>query len=123
MWRLEMTFHDCVRSCVSIITLPGGVFGAFSSGYAQPAELCRMVIAPRAGPQVAYFYDADIGSFYYGPGHPMKPHRVKMAHSLILHYGLYKQMEVREHRACLRPVATAAPLLNSDLSPIPACAQ
>lgn len=44
--------------------------------------------------QVAYFYDPDVGSYYYGPGHPMKPHRVKMAHSLILHYGLYKQMEV-----------------------------
>jgi histone deacetylase 1/2 len=43
---------------------------------------------------VAYFYDPDVGSYYYGPGHPMKPHRVKMAHSLILHYGLYKQMEV-----------------------------
>lgn len=27
----------------------------------------------------------------------MKPHRVKMAHSLILHYGLYRQMEVRRH--------------------------
>lgn len=81
-----------------------------------------MVIAPREGAQVAYFYDADIGSFYYGPGHPMKPHRVKMAHSLILHYGLYKQMEVRERRACLRPVAAAAPLGNSDLSPVPACA-
>lgn len=49
--------------------------------------------------QVAYFYDPDVGSYYYGPGHPMKPHRVKMAHSLILHYGLYKQMEV-QHHAC-----------------------
>ena len=54
-----------------------------------------------AAPQVAYFYDPDIGSYYYGPGHPMKPHRVKMAHSLILHYGLYRQMEVR--RRCLLP--------------------
>lgn len=44
--------------------------------------------------QVAYFYDADVGKYYYGQGHPMKPHRVKMAHSLILHYGLYSQMEV-----------------------------
>lgn len=52
---------------------------------------CRHFLAP----QVAYFYDPDVGSFYYGPGHPMKPHRVKMAHSLILHYGLYRQMEVR----------------------------
>ena len=43
---------------------------------------------------MAYFYDADVGKYYYGQGHPMKPHRVKMAHSLILHYGLYSQMEV-----------------------------
>ena len=47
--------------------------------------------------QVAYFYDADVGKYYYGQGHPMKPHRVKMAHSLILHYGLYSQMEVSKN--------------------------
>ncbi len=45
-------------------------------------------------PQVSYFYDPDVGQFYYGQGHPMKPHRVRMAHSLILHYGLYSQMQV-----------------------------
>jgi acetoin utilization deacetylase AcuC-like enzyme len=44
--------------------------------------------------QVAYFYDPEIGQFYYGQGHPMKPHRVRMAHSLILHYGLYSRMQV-----------------------------
>jgi hypothetical protein len=44
--------------------------------------------------QVSYFYDPEIGSFYYGQGHPMKPHRVKMAHDLILHYGLYTQLQV-----------------------------
>lgn len=43
---------------------------------------------------MAYFYDPDMGQFYYGQGHPMKPHRVRMAHSLILHYGLYSQMDV-----------------------------
>lgn len=47
--------------------------------------------------QVAYFYDPDIGGFYYGPGHPMKPHRIRMAHNLILHYGLANMMEVRWH--------------------------
>lgn len=46
--------------------------------------------------QVAYFYDPEIGNYYYGTGHPMKPHRVKMAHSLIVHYGLANQMEVRD---------------------------
>lgn len=27
-------------------------------------------------------------------GHPMKPHRIRMAHNLILNYGLYRKMEV-----------------------------
>lgn len=48
--------------------------------------------------QVAYMYDPEIGNFYYGPHHPMKPHRIKMTHSLILNYGLYNLMEVQLHR-------------------------
>jgi histone deacetylase 1/2 len=28
-----------------------------------------------------------------GPSHPMKPHRLKLAHHLILTYGLYKEMD------------------------------
>jgi acetoin utilization deacetylase AcuC-like enzyme len=46
-------------------------------------------------PQVSYFYDADLGDFYYGPTHPMKPHRVRMAHDLIVRYDLYKHLQVR----------------------------
>ncbi|KAL8435703.1 hypothetical protein ACSSS7_002306 [Eimeria intestinalis] len=50
--------------------------------------------------RVAYFYDPDIGSFYYGPGHPMKPQRIRMAHALVLSYDLYKHMEVyRPHKS------------------------
>ncbi|GAB6028897.1 Histone deacetylase 3 [Chamberlinius hualienensis] len=49
---------------------------------------------------VAYFYDADVGNFHYGPGHPMKPHRLAVTHSLVLNYGLYKKMHVyRPYRA------------------------
>ncbi|KAL6764689.1 hypothetical protein V8C86DRAFT_2468167 [Haematococcus lacustris] len=44
--------------------------------------------------KVSYYYDADIGNYYYGSGHPMKPHRVRMAHALILRYGLYRHLEV-----------------------------
>ncbi|SCU99016.1 LANO_0F00496g1_1 [Lachancea nothofagi CBS 11611] len=44
--------------------------------------------------RVAYFYDADVGSFSYGSSHPMKPHRIRMTHSLIMNYGLYKKMEI-----------------------------
>ncbi|KAG5181417.1 hypothetical protein JKP88DRAFT_346740 [Tribonema minus] len=44
--------------------------------------------------RVAYFYDNEIGNYHYGQGHPMKPHRVRMTHNLIVNYGLYKMMEV-----------------------------
>lgn len=47
--------------------------------------------------RVSYFYQSDVGLYYYGPGHPMKPHRMRMAHHLILSYGLYRKME------CYRP--------------------
>ena len=43
---------------------------------------------------VAYFYDSDVGNYAYVAGHPMKPHRIRMAHSLIMNYGLYKKMEI-----------------------------
>lgn len=37
---------------------------------------------------------ADVGNYNYGAGHPMKPHRIRMAHSLIMNYGLYQHMEI-----------------------------
>src|SRR5690242_5842473 len=36
----------------------------------------------------------NVASYYYGGGHPMKPHRLRMTHNLLLSYGLYKKMEV-----------------------------
>ncbi|MGH0147589.1 UNVERIFIED_CONTAM: hypothetical protein FKN15_010849 [Acipenser sinensis] len=44
--------------------------------------------------RTAYFYDPDVGNFHYGGGHPMKPHRLSLTHSLVLHYGLYKKMMI-----------------------------
>lgn len=44
--------------------------------------------------RVCYFYEPEIGSFYYGQYHPMKPHRIRMTHDLLLNYGLYQKMEV-----------------------------
>jgi histone deacetylase 1/2 len=44
--------------------------------------------------RVSYFYQSDVGLYYYGPGHPMKPHRLRMTHQLILGYGLSRKMEV-----------------------------
>lgn len=44
--------------------------------------------------KISYFYDPEVGNFYYGQGHPMKPHRVRMTHNLLMHYGLHKEMEI-----------------------------
>lgn len=44
--------------------------------------------------RVAYFYDSDVGNYAYVSGHPMKPHRIRMTHSLVMNYGLYKKMEI-----------------------------
>ena len=52
------------------------------------------------GRRVAYFYDEEIGNFYYGQGHPMKPHRVRLTHQLILNYQLHRSLDVyRPHHA------------------------
>jgi len=44
--------------------------------------------------RVSYFYDSEVGNYHYGAGHPMKPHRVRMTHNLIVGYGLYRDLEV-----------------------------
>eukprot|EP00271_Cylindrocystis_brebissonii_P001029 TRINITY_DN11275_c0_g1_i3.p1 TRINITY_DN11275_c0_g1~~TRINITY_DN11275_c0_g1_i3.p1 ORF type:complete len:432 (+),score=60.43 TRINITY_DN11275_c0_g1_i3:460-1755(+) len=50
--------------------------------------------------RVSYFYDGDVGKVYYGPNHPMKPHRLCMTHSLVLAYGLHNKLQVyRPHKA------------------------
>lgn len=48
--------------------------------------------------RVSYFYQGDVGLYYYGPGHPMKPHRLRMTHQLLLAYGLYRRMDVYKPR-------------------------
>jgi histone deacetylase 1/2 len=35
-----------------------------------------------------------VGNYAYVSGHPMKPHRIRMTHSLVMNYGLYKKMEI-----------------------------
>ncbi|KAL5709889.1 histone deacetylase [Ranunculus cassubicifolius] len=44
--------------------------------------------------KVSYFYDPDIGSYYHGQNHLMKPHRIRMTHNLLSQYDLLKHMHV-----------------------------
>ncbi|XP_064625445.1 probable histone deacetylase 1-B [Lineus longissimus] len=59
-----------------------------------------MSTQPHSKKKICYYYDGDIGNYYYGQGHPMKPHRIRMTHNLLLNYGLYRKMEIyRPHKA------------------------
>lgn len=44
--------------------------------------------------KVGYFYDPDVGNFYYSQNHPMKPHRMRLTHNLLLAYGLFEKMDI-----------------------------
>ncbi|EFA85400.1 histone deacetylase family protein [Heterostelium album PN500] len=48
--------------------------------------------------KVCYFHDHDIGNYFYGIYHPMKPHRLCLTNSLVLNYGLHKKMDVYKAR-------------------------
>lgn len=61
-----------------------------------------LTVDPKKKKRVAYFYDSDVGNYAYGAGHPMKPHRIRMAHSLIMNYGLYKKMEIYRAKPATR---------------------
>ncbi|KAH9611276.1 hypothetical protein KSS87_008949 [Heliosperma pusillum] len=54
----------------------------------------------RSKDKISYFYDGDVGNVYFGPNHPMKPHRLCMTHHLVLSYDLHQKMEIyRPHKA------------------------
>ncbi|PMD20859.1 histone deacetylase-like protein RpdA/Rpd3 [Hyaloscypha hepaticicola] len=57
---------------------------------------------PNTKKRVAYFYDSDVGNYAYVAGHPMKPHRIRLAHSLIMNYGVYQKMEIYRAKPATR---------------------
>nr|AOE43212.1 histone deacetylase family protein type-1 histone deacetylase [Synstelium polycarpum] len=48
--------------------------------------------------RVCYFHDQDIGNYFYGIYHPMKPHRLCLTNNLVINYGLHKKMDVYKAR-------------------------
>ncbi|KAJ7582480.1 histone deacetylase RPD3 [Mycena floridula] len=57
-----------------------------------------MTSSPRR--RVAYYYDRDVGSYTYGFGHVMKPHRIKIAHDLVASYNMLDKMDVLRPARC-----------------------
>ncbi|EMR63332.1 hypothetical protein MGN70_006646 [Eutypa lata] len=75
------------------------------AGNAAPVDIDKgngIALGAPSSKKVAYFYDSDIGNFAYVAGHPMKPHRIRLAHSLIMNYGVYKKMEIYRAKPATR---------------------
>ena len=66
--------------------------------------------------KVAYFYDSDVGNYAYVSGHPMKPHRIRMTHSLVMNYGLYKKMEIYVSIFLIFPLTVCLLLMRKSSS-------
>ncbi|KAM0670036.1 hypothetical protein MY8738_003435 [Beauveria namnaoensis] len=66
------------------------------------AQLGSVALNGSTPKKVAYFYDSDIGNYAYVTGHPMKPHRIRLAHSLIMQYNLYQKMEIYRAKPATR---------------------
>ena len=60
--------------------------------------------------RIDYFYDALIGNFNYGEGHPMRPHRVRLTHNLVVRYGLFQHLNI------FRPKPASKAILNAALN-------
>ena len=78
---------------------------------ARPDQSCSASLSPMSKRRVAYYYDGmltitlhqffltnqfvgDVGSYTYGLGHPMKPHRMRVTHDLVSAYGMLDKMHV-----------------------------
>jgi acetoin utilization deacetylase AcuC-like enzyme len=53
--------------------------------------------------KVCYFYDPDVGFYYIGHNHPMRPLRVSMTNNLIDKYGLKDYMQIIVHTLTQNP--------------------
>ncbi|KAI4292233.1 histone deacetylase 1/2 [Pancytospora philotis] len=74
--------------------------GSISAPSARRSARTRSKILRARGPpqmakNVLYLHDPEIGNFSYSRGHPMKPLRVQMTHSLVVNYELFKHMDIR----------------------------
>ena len=54
------------------------------------------LVSGSPGMRLGSKHQRHVSLYCTGQGHPMKPHRLALTHSLVLNYGLYKTMEVSE---------------------------
>ncbi|KAJ1388380.1 Ureohydrolase domain superfamily [Sesbania bispinosa] len=90
IFGMHLKLHNCIRKRRRV-DKPKGELGyrvMESGGNSLPSG------SDGVKRKVSYFYDPEVGNYYYGQGHPMKPHRIRMTHALLAHYGLLQHMQV-----------------------------
>lgn len=72
------------------------MFDSVSFDFIWPTALCVSNWQPHSWRRFYSFTSsaAEIGNYYFGPGHPNKPHRIRMCHNLLLNYHVYEKMDV-----------------------------
>ncbi|CAP60220.1 uncharacterized protein PODANS_1_5330 [Podospora anserina S mat+] len=100
----EHEHHELDELCETKETPPQHTFSSIrfatmsNSNSTDPAGVERtrplFEVVKNDKKRVAYFYDSDIGNYAYVTGHPMKPHRIRLAHSLVMNYNVYKFLEI-----------------------------
>jgi len=90
------------------IPMSSGEMGEAESGGASLSSIGTDAMKHR----VAYFYKPSIGDYYYSQGHLMKPHRIHMAHNLIIHYPVSGDFSRLPKKPPDRHVATSTLTLN-----------
>ncbi|KAI0927875.1 transcriptional activator that enhances pseudohyphal growth [Taiwanofungus camphoratus] len=58
-------------------------------GFAEPIT---ERVNPHSRPIVSYYFPKGVGAQHYGEHHPMKPHRLTLTNTLVMGYGLDKQI-------------------------------
>ena len=62
--------------------------------------------------KISYMYDGDVALYEFGASHPMKPYRMRIAHSIIKQWGLDEEMDI------VRPsLATGMPCILPPVCP------
>ena len=87
----------------------------------QPSRPTRGALCPAAGQAHTIAAPLTAGNFNFGGGNPMRPHRVRLTHSLVDNYQLTKELLV--HRPNMR-TAGELQMFHADgekLGPQPGC--
>jgi len=109
-WTQAATVNQRCTTDVMEEKIPtsSGEMGEAESGGASLSSIGTNAMKHR----IAYFYEPSIDDYYYSQGHPMKPHRINMAHNLIIHYPVFRDFSQLPKKPPDRCVATRTLTLN-----------